>query len=155
MCEGRTGQQNGLPRHYGSLFGIPGESMRFRRPDSHRSRRPSCWMRVVQTFLKLVSPVQTSTIHGAQGLEWPYVFVVGVTDGLLPDRREKSAADLRAEANAMYVAVTRASTKLTFVHAPTAIVVGRQSRKLQRLSRFIDKPKVLAKFYQLLARAGC
>lgn len=93
---------------------------------------------------QLASPVQISTIHGAKGLEWPYVFVVGVTDGLLPDRRATSAADLCAEANAMYVAATRASAKLTLVHAPTSVVAGRQSLKLPRLSRFIDKPKVLA-----------
>lgn len=49
--------------------------------------------------------VPLSTIHGAKGLEWDTVFVVGVEDQLLPHKR---AEDLEEERRLFYVALTRA-----------------------------------------------
>lgn len=53
--------------------------------------------------------VTLSTIHRAKGLEWDRVFVVGMSEGLLPFRRGDQAEELRLA----YVAVTRACSKLT------------------------------------------
>ncbi len=49
--------------------------------------------------------VPLSTIHGAKGLEWDTVFVVGVEDQLLPHKR---AEDIEEERRLFYVALTRA-----------------------------------------------
>ncbi|HPE85828.1 MAG: UvrD-helicase domain-containing protein [Bacteroidales bacterium] len=64
--------------------------------------------------------VQLMTIHSAKGLEFPYVFIVGVEENLFPgmqalhDRRE-----LEEERRLFYVAVTRAEKHLCLSHAET------------------------------------
>ncbi len=50
------------------------------------------------------------TIHQAKGLEFPYVFVVGLTEGIFPSHRsirERKLKGLEEERRLMYVAVTR------------------------------------------------
>lgn len=53
--------------------------------------------------------VTLSTGHGAKGLEWDRVFVVGAASGLVPHRK---AIDVREEQNLFYVMVTRAKSEL-------------------------------------------
>lgn len=53
--------------------------------------------------------VQLLSIHRAKGLEWPVVFVAGVSDGLLPHAR---AENVEEERRLCYVAVTRAKDRL-------------------------------------------
>jgi len=54
-----------------------------------------------------------STVHSAKGLEWDVVYVMGMTDGVFPDRRSIGEADsLEEERRLLYVAVTRARRKL-------------------------------------------
>jgi len=53
--------------------------------------------------------VQLLSIHRAKGLEWPVVFVAGVSDGLLPHARAESVEE---ERRLCYVAVTRAKDRL-------------------------------------------
>lgn len=62
--------------------------------------------------------VTVTTIHQAKGMEWDYVFVVGVTDGVLPDSRNKSKDQLDEERRLLYVAVTRARQRVWLHHAP-------------------------------------
>ena len=50
------------------------------------------------------------TIHGAKGLEWDRVVVVGVEDGQFPPDRVN--VDIEAERRLMYVAMTRARSEL-------------------------------------------
>jgi DNA helicase II / ATP-dependent DNA helicase PcrA len=63
---------------------------------------------------ELPNKVQLMTIHRAKGLEWDTVFVVGVSDGILPHRKAPSPDE---ERRLMYVALTRARDNL-FVSAP-------------------------------------
>lgn len=54
--------------------------------------------------------VRLMTIHQAKGLEFPYVFVVGLTEGIFPSHRsirERKLKGLEEERRLMYVAVTR------------------------------------------------
>jgi DNA helicase-2/ATP-dependent DNA helicase PcrA len=57
--------------------------------------------------------VVLSTIHRAKGLEWEHVAVVGCCDEILP---HKSSDDLEEERRLMYVAVTRAKSRLSLTY---------------------------------------
>jgi DNA helicase-2/ATP-dependent DNA helicase PcrA len=52
------------------------------------------------------------TVHSAKGLEFPYVFVTGLEDGLFPSSFGSEGCDLEEERRLFYVAVTRAKKQL-------------------------------------------
>ena len=59
--------------------------------------------------------VKVMTIHQSKGLEFPYVFVAGLSEGIFPNRRsvrERKKNGMEEERRLMYVAVTRAETRL-------------------------------------------
>lgn len=59
--------------------------------------------------------VSLTTIHGSKGLEWPVVFVPGLTDGVLPASfamREDDENSVNEERRCFYVACTRPKTLL-------------------------------------------
>jgi DNA helicase-2/ATP-dependent DNA helicase PcrA len=72
--------------------------------------------------------VTLSSIHAAKGLEWPVVFVVGVSDGLLPLRQADSVAALAEERRLAYVAITRAADRLHLSWARARQPGGRAGR---------------------------
>ncbi len=58
------------------------------------------------------------TLHNAKGLEFPYVFIAGLEDGLFPLARAfDDPAMLEEERRLFYVGVTRARRKLYLLHA--------------------------------------
>lgn len=66
-------------------------------------------------YKKEESSVKLMTIHQAKGLEFPYVFICGLSEGLFPNARtirESKEAGLEEERRLMYVAVTRAEKGL-------------------------------------------
>ena len=61
--------------------------------------------------------VKVMTIHQSKGLEFPYVFIAGLSDGIMPNKRsvrERKKKAMEEERRLMYVAVTRAE-KLLFL----------------------------------------
>ncbi len=57
--------------------------------------------------------VTLSSIHGAKGLEWKSVYLVGLSEGLLPVSFAATPDQVNEERRVFYVAVTRASSHLT------------------------------------------
>ena len=56
--------------------------------------------------------VKMMTIHTAKGLEFPFVFVCGMNEGVFPSRKVKKREDLEEERRLAYVAFTRAEDAL-------------------------------------------
>ena len=82
--------------------------------------------------------VQTMTLHSAKGLEFPYVFIVGMEEGILPHSRSTfNALELEEERRLMYVGVTRAKKQLYLVHAGMRLLFG--STQVNPPSRFLDE----------------
>ena len=57
--------------------------------------------------------VQIMTIHSSKGLEFPYVFLIGVEDGILPHEKSINLeSGIQEERRLFYVAITRAKFRL-------------------------------------------
>ncbi len=81
--------------------------------------------------------VTLMTIHMAKGLEFRYVYLVGLEEDLFPSQMMLSSrADLEEERRLFYVAITRAQTKLFLCYALTRYRFGRL--KNCEPSRFLD-----------------
>ena len=70
--------------------------------------------------------VTLMTIHMAKGLEFPYVYIVGIEEELFPSQMMLSSrADLEEERRLFYVAITRAEKKLHLSYALNRYRYGR------------------------------
>ncbi|WP_425391884.1 ATP-dependent helicase [Ekhidna sp.] len=82
--------------------------------------------------------VTLMTIHMAKGLEFPYVFIVGLEEELFPSQMMLSSrADLEEERRLFYVAITRAEKKLYLTYALNRYRYGRL--KNCEPSRFLEE----------------
>lgn len=82
--------------------------------------------------------VTMMTVHGAKGLEFPVVFMVGMEDGLFPTFRAlDNESDLEEERRLCYVAVTRAEKLLFISSAKIRTIYGKTNYSLP--SRFINE----------------
>jgi DNA helicase-2/ATP-dependent DNA helicase PcrA len=78
------------------------------------------------------------TVHSAKGLEFAAVFVTGLEEGLFPHEQSALEDDgLEEERRLMYVAITRARTRLYLCHAQTRMLHGQTRYNVP--SRFIDE----------------
>lgn len=69
--------------------------------------------------------VRLMTVHASKGLEFPYVFITGLEEGLFPYAREgEEDADKEEERRLMYVALTRAEKKIFLSFASFRTVFG-------------------------------
>ncbi len=60
-----------------------------------------------------VSAVTLATLHSAKGLEWDEVFIIGLTEGMLPIAYAKGFEAIDEERRLLYVGITRARRRLT------------------------------------------
>ncbi|MBR3491125.1 MAG: UvrD-helicase domain-containing protein [Bacteroidales bacterium] len=82
--------------------------------------------------------VSLMTVHSAKGLEFPYVYVVGMEENLFPGILSLSTREeLEEERRLFYVAITRAMTKLTLSYAEQRYRYGNLT--LSERSRFVDE----------------
>ncbi len=94
--------------------------------------------------------VTLMTIHGAKGLEFKFVYVVGMEEDLFPSQMMLgSRAELEEERRLFYVAITRAERKLTLTYATSRYRFGRlkdcePSRFLEELDERCVKTKKAA-----------
>ncbi len=80
--------------------------------------------------------VKLMTVHASKGLEFEYVFIVGLENDLFPHTRaDDSDLDVEEERRLFYVAVTRAKAKLYLSYATLRMLYG--ETKLQSPSQFL------------------
>lgn len=61
--------------------------------------------------------VQMMTLHASKGLEFPYVFIMGMEEEILPHRSSIEADTIEEERRLAYVGITRARQTLAFTYA--------------------------------------
>ena len=82
--------------------------------------------------------VSLMTIHSAKGLEFPYVYIVGMEEELFPNTfSAQRRADLEEERRLFYVALTRAEKRATLSYAMSRYKWGNLTAG--EPSRFIDE----------------
>ena len=92
--------------------------------------------------------VKLMTVHSAKGLEFPYVFLCGMNEGMFPSRKVRTLPGMEEERRLAFVAVTRARKGLFLTEAEGRNFDGSPrypSRFLfdidQSLLRFVEKPR--------------
>ncbi|MEX5586717.1 DNA helicase II [Pseudomonas urmiensis] len=80
--------------------------------------------------------IQLMTLHSAKGLEFPYVFLVGMEEGLFPHKMSlEEPGRLAEERRLAYVGITRAMRQLYMTYAETRRLYG--SETYNKVSRFV------------------
>lgn len=89
--------------------------------------------------------VSLMTVHAAKGLEFPYVFIVGLEENLFPSQMAlNSRADLEEERRLFYVALTRAENEVRLSYSASRykwgnLIYCEPSRFIEEIDeRFLD-----------------
>ena len=82
--------------------------------------------------------VRMMTIHTAKGLEFPYVFLCGMNEGILPSRKTNTEMQMEEERRLAFVAMTRAEKGL-YLSDAEGQNFDRSSRYVSRFILDIDK----------------
>ncbi|GIJ00383.1 Rep family ATP-dependent DNA helicase [Sediminihabitans luteus] len=82
-----------------------------------------------------VAGVTLASLHAAKGLEWDAVFLVGMSEGLMPISLADTDAAVAEERRLLYVGITRAREHLEISYGRSRNPGGRASRKR---TRFLD-----------------
>ncbi len=92
----------------------------------------------IDSYDESTDVVVMMTMHAAKGLEFPYVFIVGLEEGIFPSDLSKwSQEDLEEERRLCYVGITRAKQELYLSSAASRMLYGQTRRNKQ--SRFLDE----------------
>lgn len=86
--------------------------------------------------------VKIMTIHQSKGLEFPNVFIAGLSDGIMPNKRsvrERKKKAMEEERRLMYVAVTRAQQRLFLTESEGYSAQGGFNKVPSRFLREIEE----------------
>lgn len=91
--------------------------------------------------------VTLMTMHSAKGLEFPYVFIIGVEEGIFPHSRSlNDVNELEEERRLCYVGITRAKEKLWLTFCDNRMTNGGYTSQIP--SRFLTEiPQDLCEYY--------
>ena len=81
--------------------------------------------------------VNLMTLHAAKGLEFEYVYMMGLEEDLLPHRNAIMSDTIEEERRLMYVGITRAKKELTMTIATQRRHGGQMKTTTQ--SRFLEE----------------
>ncbi|WP_295157108.1 ATP-dependent helicase [uncultured Brachyspira sp.] len=70
--------------------------------------------------------IMLMSIHAAKGLEFPYVYICGMEDGIIPHHKSSSEMEIEEERRLCYVAMTRAKKHLTLTYCRSRIKMGKK-----------------------------
>ncbi|MEF2975694.1 ATP-dependent helicase [Subtercola sp. YIM 133946] len=82
-----------------------------------------------------ISAVTLATLHSAKGLEWPVVFIAGLSEGLVPISYASTLEQVDEERRLLYVGITRARQRLALSWAET----GATRSQSRARSRFLEE----------------
>ncbi len=91
--------------------------------------------RAADAHAPVVEGVTLASLHAAKGLEWGAVFLVGLTEGMVPITYADTDEAIEEERRLLYVGLTRARDRLSLSWALARTPGGRGGR---RPSRFLD-----------------
>lgn len=91
--------------------------------------------RSVAQHAPTVQGVTLASLHAAKGLEWDAVFLVGLSEGLMPISFADTPESVDEERRLLYVGITRARENLSLSWSTARTPGGRANRKP---SRFLD-----------------
>jgi ATP-dependent DNA helicase UvrD/PcrA len=112
--------------------------------------RPSTRLRAAIEMQMNDDWLTVSTIHSAKGCEWDVVYVIHVSDGILPSDMATGDADqIEEQRRLLYVACTRARSHFYVLHPLRYHAKGRpgDAHTYSQLTRFI--PRELKSCFQL------
>ncbi|MHB9148587.1 MAG: ATP-dependent helicase [Thermoleophilia bacterium] len=89
--------------------------------------------------------VTLMTLHNAKGLEYPFVFITGLEEGMFPHSRALDEQNLEEERRLCYVGITRAMERVHLSHARMRSLYGAGGYRMP--SRFLAEiPKELTEY---------
>ena len=91
--------------------------------------------------------IKLMTIHASKGLEFDYVFILGLEEGIFPTP-QALGRDLEEERRLFYVAMTRAKKELNMFHAQSRLMYGQFNSNPK--SRFLyEVPSKYCRFFRI------
>ena len=82
--------------------------------------------------------ISLMTVHSVKGLEFNYVFVIGLEEGIFPHMNSlMESSDVEEERRLMYVAITRAKDDLHLINARRRTLFGKE--QINPSSRFLNE----------------
>ncbi|MGV0110417.1 ATP-dependent DNA helicase UvrD2 [Arthrobacter sp. CP30] len=120
-----------------ALVGLADELNRVRGPESFTLQTFVAELeeRAAAQHAPTVQGVTLASLHSAKGLEWDAVFLVGLSEGLMPISFADTQEAVDEERRLLYVGITRARVHLALSWSTSRSPGGRASRKP---SRFLD-----------------